>query len=361
MYNGPVDDGEAETNPNAKRILIFASQKGLELLMLSQGWGGDGTFSVVQEPIKQLYTLMALVDGTSYASIYMLLPDKKAKTYAKAFSVIRDALTENHPFKPPQYFMVDFEISVIKEFKSIFPEVKKVTGCYVHLRRSMLRHMGTNHLLGLYNKSVEFAELINCLAALVYVPLPKVREYYQAILDHLPNVMDIVLKKNSDEDDSDDEDSGRKIMKNVDDFFNYWEESYMGSKTRSGWSAPRFPPMIWNLHDAVINNLPKTTNGLEAYHSGLRKAVPLNGTLWSLIDALIGNEAKVSAKRIEDLFNCQAGPQMDDNGLPTRPMTSRQSRASMSAHELLCLVNRIEELGKLEFLQLAASRINLNS
>lgn len=75
-----------------KRILIFGSQRGLDMLKLGQGWCGDGTFSVVQSPFYQLYSVMAQLDGRAYPACFMLLPDKKAITYKTAFTELKRAL-----------------------------------------------------------------------------------------------------------------------------------------------------------------------------------------------------------------------------------------------------------------------------
>lgn len=88
-YNGPV------TTHSDERMLIFASDAGIKLLETAERASGDGTFSTVPAPFKQLFVVMAdLKGGSSTPVVYGLLPNKKAETYDAFFNVVR-GLSDN--------------------------------------------------------------------------------------------------------------------------------------------------------------------------------------------------------------------------------------------------------------------------
>ena len=62
-----TNDGDAfllhDTGPGNDRILIFGTQRNLQLLSQHRNWYGDGTFKVVPEIFYQLYTLHIFIDN----------------------------------------------------------------------------------------------------------------------------------------------------------------------------------------------------------------------------------------------------------------------------------------------------------
>ena len=108
-------------------------------------------------------------------------------------------------------------------------------------------------------------------------------------------------------------------------------------------------------------DVPTTSNGVESYHSGLRKAIPQCNTIWTLIDGLKDVEVKVHLKRLEHLQRRTSGPQVDIHGLPTGSISGRQEKAAMKAHELKCVLSRFDEVDHILFLQLVSGHINLDT
>ncbi|KAL3852100.1 hypothetical protein ACJMK2_015786 [Sinanodonta woodiana] len=45
-----------------------------------------------------------------------------------------------------------------------------------------------------------------------------------------------------------------------------WEDTYIGRRRRNRRANPRFAVEMWNLHDRVNENLPRTNNSVEAWH-----------------------------------------------------------------------------------------------
>ena len=69
----------------------------------------------------------------------------------------------------------------------------------------------------------------------------------------------------------------------MDDFARYFEYTWIGT---TGQRA-LFPPSAWNLHDASLALLPRSSNMAEGWHNGFRSLVRgSNPTIWSFLDAL---------------------------------------------------------------------------
>lgn len=100
---------------------------------------------------------------------------------------------------------------------------------------------------------------------------------------------------------------------------------------------------------------PRTSNGNENYHSVLRKAVPLNATIWALIDALKDTEVKTARIRLEDMMTKMPGPQLEENGLPVKQANGRKERTSMNDYNRRCLLSRFDDMTPVDFLHQAAN------
>ena len=68
-----------------KRILIFASDEGLQQLENASVLGMDGTFKSSPSIWYQLFTIHAFINGRSYPRAFILLPDKTEATYDRTF------------------------------------------------------------------------------------------------------------------------------------------------------------------------------------------------------------------------------------------------------------------------------------
>ena len=82
------------------KILIFASNIGVELMGESEHWYADGTSKVCPEIIFQLYTIHAQRDGSIFPCLYALLPNKTEATYRRFFDQVfkRYPMTTNKIF-----------------------------------------------------------------------------------------------------------------------------------------------------------------------------------------------------------------------------------------------------------------------
>ena len=60
---------------------------------------------------------------------------------------------------------------------------------------------------------------------------------------------------------------------------------------------PKFDKEEWNLRARTMEDMPRTNNNFEAFHSALRKSITAtNPSLWSMIAGLKKEEALAAAK-----------------------------------------------------------------
>lgn len=82
-YHGPVVPGGTE------QMIVCASDAAIQLLLTARVISGDGTFSTCPAPFDQLFVLIADVTETvNLPCVFALLPDKRAETYLKLFSIV---------------------------------------------------------------------------------------------------------------------------------------------------------------------------------------------------------------------------------------------------------------------------------
>ena len=81
-----------------KRHLVFATDRQIEILGKSTVWFVDGTFDVVNEPYKQLYSIHAFVkSGDSIKQlplVFMLMSRRQASDYESIFKLLSARVTE---------------------------------------------------------------------------------------------------------------------------------------------------------------------------------------------------------------------------------------------------------------------------
>ena len=83
------------------------------------------------------------------------------------------------------------------------------------------------------------------------------------------------------------------------EFISYFEMTYIGIKRgrRKNRDEPMFSRKLWNVHNRVLRDLPRTNNAVESFNSTLQSSVgAYNPNIWKLILALQKEESLVQAK-----------------------------------------------------------------
>lgn len=147
----------------------------------------------------------------------------------------------------------DFEKASINAFQEVFPQVV-VSGCHFHLGQAVIRKVNELGLKATYSSDSEFALHTRMLYGMAYLPTADVPAALEVIRLSMPPV-------------------GQPIIE-------YFDRTYVnGPVIRTMTSQervhrePMFPPSMWNVAERFNNDLPTTTNHVEAWHRRLQTLI----------------------------------------------------------------------------------------
>ncbi|CAN8005570.1 unnamed protein product, partial [Ixodes pacificus] len=242
-----------------ERILVFGTPKNFERLSTAKAWFMDGTFKVTPSLFYQVYTVHGLYHGAVIPLAYALLPNKQEVTYRRLFSVLSSLLSS----VAVEAIYCDFEAAVITTCSRIFPQAK-IQGCFFHLCQSVYRRLCKLGFQARYGNDEEFA--MRMLPALAFLPPAEVPDAFDGLLEVFPT--------------------------EATDLAMYFEDTYIGRRRRNGVQAAMFSTSLWSVHDAVLQNLPRTNNSVEAWHRGFQSNVDCClPNLWAFFKCLKDEQA----------------------------------------------------------------------
>ncbi|XP_022161694.1 uncharacterized protein LOC111027604 [Myzus persicae] len=162
------------------RIIIFSTQKNLDLMATCDHWYADGTFKTSPPLFKQVSTIHAIKYNNVLPTFYSLLPDICQDTY----SSVLDKLKLLKPGLSPVSVMTDFENAQINAFSHNFPDIRN-RGCFFHFSQCIWRKIQT--IADIRSKyedkdDLDFALNVRKLAALAFVPEPDVVDCFERLL-----------------------------------------------------------------------------------------------------------------------------------------------------------------------------------
>lgn len=244
-----LDDSGEDDN---ERVIIFSTEKNIELMNSSPNC--DGTFAVSPIIFYQQYTINVVLNGKNLPVVYALLCNKKEDTYNKLFSML------NHYIKnQPKNILTDFEKAVLNALRLAYPGTRLV-GCYFHLVQNFWKHVQALSLVKLYAVDEEIRKIFKFLQALAFVPKKDVIICLNHIKSNCPS----------------------KFMP----MLNYFEKYYVGNLKKNSHSirhVPLYPIDLWNIHDRIINSLPRTNNSLESWHKQFETDAKKHHTVFKLV------------------------------------------------------------------------------
>ena len=143
-----------------------------------------------------------------------------------------------------------------------------------HLSQSVFRKLQSLGLQSEYHNDPEFALTMRMLPALAFVPLELVSWSFQQLVIIFPG--------------------------NASPLCRYFEENFIGLLNLNGErNPPLFSISLWNNFHLVPQELPRSTNLLEAWHRGFLSTCGCHHpTVWKFIHCLKQSRA-MSSKTIE--------------------------------------------------------------
>jgi hypothetical protein len=260
------------------RILIFGTARTTRLLVQAQHWFLDGTFKIVPELFYQLYTVHALISGDVIPCLYVLLPNKTQATYLRLFQEMKALV----PDLQPSTMTMDFEKASMNAAIAIFPTVS-IHGCFYHLAQNIYRQVQAVGLQERYRTDEDLALTTRMLPALAFVPANQVVDSFETLQEQAPDELTPVM--------------------------DYFEDNYIGRLRRQGRrAAPTFAIAVWNVHNQVEENLPRTNNSVEGYHRKMQTAVSAHHpNIWRFLN-ILKREQSVNNTYLDQLLGGHAPP-----------------------------------------------------
>ncbi|KAI1695005.1 MULE transposase domain-containing protein [Ditylenchus destructor] len=123
------------TTKEGARVLMFGTERGLELMAKIKKWAGDGTFEVVPLLFESLWVLYVRLAHTFVPVLFCLMSNRVASTYISVLEKIK----ELRPDVNPQSFSLDFESAEIGAIRQVFPNTQ-LEGCFFHFQKAVLRY-----------------------------------------------------------------------------------------------------------------------------------------------------------------------------------------------------------------------------
>lgn len=245
-----------DSGPGVDRFLIFCRPQNLNILYESNNWYVDGTFKVAPQLFSQVYVILGKYFDGVHPLVYALLPDKKNQTYERLFKT----LLELKPGLKPRSIACDFEQAAIKAIKNNFPEAQ-IHGCLFHLTKNFRIKMCELNLFTSYKNNSEFSIYVKMILALAFVKIDDIDKSINLLYDELPEEIIPLLE--------------------------WFEENYVGPFIRNRRRSPRYSPVLWNVHERVLNKEDRTNNYAEAANRRLNIQMAVDHpTLWAFINCL---------------------------------------------------------------------------
>jgi len=264
-YSQTIDGRQFLINdiePVENRILVFATEKNLDLLAKSDHWFSDGTFKSCPPLFAQVYTIHVIKNNLVIPVVFSLMPDKTQSSYERLFTAIK---THNNNLNP-KTIMTDFEQSSINAFKIQFQNAKQ-NGCFFHQTQCVWRKIQTiSGMVEKYKTDSEFSLQVRYLSALAFVPENDVIDVFETLCESTYYT------------------DNEEVLEPL---ISYFEDTWIGRPNRRKRRNPRFPISLWNCYTSTISGLPRTNNYVEGWHRGFNNLLSsCHPTIWKFIEAI---------------------------------------------------------------------------
>jgi hypothetical protein len=154
--------------------------------------------------------------------------------------------------------MADFERACLNACSTVFPAARLV-GCLFHLGQCLWRRVQEEQLTVRYRDDEVFRLNVKMLLALSFVPRAHVIGAYEDLVETFDDTMTPIV--------------------------DYWEDNYIGRLRRNRRANPRFAIDLWNVHDRLVDGLPRTNNSVEAWHRSFQRTIDCHHpSLFKLIE-----------------------------------------------------------------------------
>ena len=265
------------------RVVIFASRVALTKMASSSTWFMDGCFAMSPKGFKQMYVIRVPLKDSAITTVYALLPNKSQVIYEEMLRAIMSYCETINLFPDPTTILCDFELAVIRAVEQVLGQDVAIQGCFYHFTQATWRKIQELQLSRRYKTDEDFRQFCAKLDGLAFLPVADVPGALAALRDDAPDGAEELVEYFS----TNCVNGTYRRVQTAD------EDGTIVVRVRR--SRPRFPPALWNVHDATINNEPRTNNQCEGYNNRFAYLVGhTHPDIWEFIDAIKGEECYVS-------------------------------------------------------------------
>ncbi len=275
------DNGPQATH----RIVAYATEDNLRRLAAADKWFMDGNFAMAPPKFLQLYVIHVSLGEVTIPLVYAFLENKTEATYHELFTAILNRCATYGVQPDPDVVMVDFELAVPRAVAGVFGQNVQVQFCFYHLTQSTWRKIQEMGLVVSYRTDNNFRHFCGMLDGLAFLPPTDV----SAGMAHLRTIAPALAAPLVD----------------------YFDKTYVHGHYRQGRLqvggirmvriAPLYPVQTWNVHNATVNDNPRTNNVSEAWNNKYRHLIGhQHPSIWKSIKCLQREQECVSAIIIQD-------------------------------------------------------------
>ena len=316
------------------RLLVFASESGLNILDSADTWFMDGTHSTAPGQFAQLFCVRVPLGVTHVTAAYGLLPGKQHQHYEEFFTGLLDACLQRDVRPTPIKIVVDYEMAIHNAIRSVISPNIHIQGCFYHLTQSTWHHIQAEGLQARYREDDNIRHFCGMLDGLAFLPVPMVSDGMAYIRETAPEEMVPII-----------------------DYFdsNYVSGAYravMGNgRMRFRRTPPRFELQMWNVHDATITDCARTNNICESWNNGFRHLVGhSNPSLWSVIECLVKDNAETETEVYRHSTGQQTTKRRKKSGVQhqqrLKQLCQELTGGQKTLEEFLCAVGHCIRLQK---------------
>ena len=222
----------------SRRILVFASDMGINILSKCDRWHVDGTFHTASKYFGQLYIIQGWYKYRMIPVAWILMKKRKFKDYKKVLGKIKEHAIHLNLELNPKSIMTDMEIGAMKAFKYFWTSAL-ILACLLHVGQAWFKYFSKLGFKTLYGENDQIRKWFQKVFAMTLIPPSAVDEYWEDVI-----IVEYITLK----------DTYPKLTNFIEYIINnYFEGS--------------FPKSMWNHFETVGN---RTNNHLEGYNKKLK-------------------------------------------------------------------------------------------
>ena len=329
------------------RIIMFASEDGLELLGSSDIWYMDGTHSTCPSQFEQLFIIRVPLGNTCVSAVYAYLPSKKEDDYTAMLNALKDVCNDRDILAEPTIVVADYEIGIHNAVRDAFEDESNgrspsIQGCFYHLTQSTWREVQAVGLQSAYNESVEVREFCGKLDSLAFLPISDVKEGINVLYGEIPEQPEYPERV----------EKLRCLVEYFDRVYVNGTFKSVNPKKKANTTQdtirhlrlrrvpPRYPPAVWNVHNATIEGRDRTNNQCESFNAAFKHLVgSANPSLWTVSMCISEDAQMVCADIRRELL-----------GKLPKKRAKKGTRAHQQTLKRLCNQYRAQETSLRDFL-----------